>query len=89
MDTYNHIKNFNPVQYSVFLSGIVLTFLFLYMCVQVLDIAFDYKGHRLVTASSDATACIWNVHSDFKLMAKLEGHREEVSKVISLLVLLF
>jgi dynein assembly factor with WDR repeat domains 1 len=51
------------------------------ICVQVLDIAFDYKGQRLATASSDATACIWDVHSDFKLLAKMEGHREEVSKV--------
>jgi WD40 repeat protein len=51
--------------------------------VQVLDIAFDYKGHRLSTASSDATACIWDVQSDFKLLAKMEGHKEEVSKVIS------
>lgn len=49
---------------------------------QVLDIAFDYTGHRLSTASSDATACVWDVHSDFKLLAKMEGHREEVSKVI-------
>jgi WD40 repeat protein len=55
---------------------------FHYVCVQVLDIAFDYKGHRLSTASSDATACVWDVHSDFKLLAKMEGHREEVSKVI-------
>jgi WD40 repeat protein len=57
--------------------------------VQVLDIAFDYKGHRLATASSDATACIWDVHSDFKLLAKMMGHSDEVSKVISLLALLF
>jgi WD40 repeat protein len=61
---------------------------FYYICVQVLDIVFDYTGHRLATASSDATACIWDVHSEFKLLAKMKGHREEVSKVI-LLVLLF
>ncbi|PSN42424.1 Dynein assembly factor with WDR repeat domains 1 [Blattella germanica] len=48
---------------------------------QVLDIAFDYKGYRLATASSDATARIWDVHSDFKLLAKMKGHSEEVSKV--------
>lgn len=52
---------------------------------QVLDISFDYKGHRLATASSDATACIWDVQSDFKLLAEMEGHTAEVSKVISLL----
>ena len=48
---------------------------------KVLDIAFDYKGQRLATASSDATARVWDVHSDFKLLAKMEGHKEEVSKV--------
>lgn len=58
-----------------------------YICVQVLDIAFDYKGHQLATASTDATACIWDVHSDFKLLAKMKGHKEEVSKVISLFLL--
>ncbi|XP_021915899.1 dynein assembly factor with WDR repeat domains 1 isoform X2 [Zootermopsis nevadensis] len=47
---------------------------------EVLDIAFDYKGHQLATASTDATACIWDVHSDFKLLAKMKGHKEEVSK---------
>lgn len=48
---------------------------------EVLDIAFDCRGKRLATASSDSTARVWDVDSNFKLLTVMEGHREEVSQV--------
>jgi len=38
-------------------------------------------GRRLATASSDCSACIWDVNSG-DLVAAMMGHTEEVSKVL-------
>lgn len=49
---------------------------------EVLDVAFDNQATKLASASSDATARLWNITGDFQEIAVLEGHREEVSKSI-------
>lgn len=47
---------------------------------EVLDLAFDNRGRKLATASSDTTARVWNVSNNFEQLALMEGHKEEVSK---------
>ena len=47
---------------------------------EVLDLAFDNKGQKLATVSSDTTARIWDVSGSFQQLNLLEGHREEISK---------
>lgn len=47
---------------------------------EVLDVALDNQGSRLASASSDATARLWDITGEFKEIAVLEGHQEEVSK---------
>jgi len=47
---------------------------------EVLDLAFDNNGKRLATASSDTTAQVWDISSNFQQLALMKGHREEVSK---------
>lgn len=39
----------------------------------------------MATSSSDCSARIYDVKSDFKELAVMKGHREEVSKVRSIL----
>jgi len=46
----------------------------------VLDIAFDYTGQRLLTASADGTARCYN-STTHSLLSKMEGHEGEISKV--------
>jgi len=46
----------------------------------VLDICFDSVGRRVATASSDGSACIWDVSSGDLISAMIE-HTEEVTKV--------
>lgn len=48
---------------------------------EVLDVCFDYVGKRLASASNDCTCKVWNLESDFRLMAIAAGHSDEVSKV--------
>uniref|UniRef100_A0A1I8IZ95 Dynein assembly factor with WD repeat domains 1 n=1 Tax=Macrostomum lignano TaxID=282301 RepID=A0A1I8IZ95_9PLAT len=48
---------------------------------EVLDVAFDLPGHRLASASADATGRCWDIRGSFRLLCKLEGHEGEVSKV--------
>lgn len=50
-------------------------------CPQVLDICFDWAGQRVATSSSDNSARIYDVRADFRELAVMKGHREEVSKV--------
>ena len=47
---------------------------------EVLDVAFDYTGQYLLTASADSTAQVFNA-STHQLLSKLEGHEGEISKV--------
>lgn len=47
---------------------------------EVLDIAFNSTGTRLVTASADSTARVYNVHNG-ACMSLLTGHEGEISKV--------
>ena len=47
---------------------------------EVLDLTFDNNGKKLASASSDTTARVWDVTSDFQQLALMKGHREEVSK---------
>ncbi len=47
---------------------------------EVLDVAFDYTGQFLLSASADTTARIYNAVTH-QLIAKLEGHEGEISKV--------
>lgn len=47
---------------------------------EVLDLAFNRNGRKLATASSDTTARVWNVNGDFRQLALMTGHREEISK---------
>lgn len=47
---------------------------------EVLDLAFENNDKKLATASSDTTARIWDISSNFQQLALIEGHREEVSK---------
>lgn len=51
---------------------------------EVLDLSFDNKGKKLATASSDATARVWDAATNFEEIAVMSGHREEVSKGIRL-----
>jgi len=55
---------------------------------EVLDVTFDYTGQYLLTASADSTARLYNVATQ-QLMAKLEGHEGEISKVSDLVVCMF
>lgn len=48
---------------------------------EVLDVAFDYTGRRVATASSDGTAKIWDATTNYKMLALIVGHTDEVSKV--------
>lgn len=47
---------------------------------EVLDVAFDYTGQYLLSASADSTGRVYNTQTH-QLVAKLEGHEGEVSKV--------
>ena len=47
---------------------------------EVLDVAFDYTGQHLLTASADATARCYNA-VNHNLITKFEGHEGEISKV--------
>jgi dynein assembly factor with WDR repeat domains 1 len=47
----------------------------------VLDVAFDYTGQYLLSASADSTARVYNA-TTHQLVSKLEGHEGEISKVI-------
>ena len=47
----------------------------------MLDVAFDYTGQRLLTASADGTARCYN-STTHSLLSKMEGHQGEISKVI-------
>jgi len=47
---------------------------------EVLDVAFDYTGQYLLSASADGTARVYNAITH-QLISKLEGHEGEVSKV--------
>lgn len=47
---------------------------------EVLDVAFDYTGQMLLTASADGTARCYNAVSH-NLISKFEGHEGEISKV--------
>lgn len=47
---------------------------------EVLDVAFDYTGQYLLTASADGTARCYNAVTQ-NLVSKLEGHEGEISKV--------
>ena len=47
---------------------------------EVLDVAFDPCGQRVVTASMDGTARVYDVQTH-ELITALEGHDGEVSKV--------
>lgn len=49
----------------------------------MLDVAFDYTGQRLLTASADGTARCYN-STTHSLLSKMEGHQGEISKVIRL-----
>ena len=46
----------------------------------MLDVAFDFTGQHLATASADGTARVYNAITH-NCVAKLEGHEGEVSKV--------
>jgi len=46
----------------------------------VLDVAFDYTGQYLLSASADSTARVYNA-TTHQLITKLEGHEGEISKV--------
>lgn len=46
---------------------------------EVLDIALNYQGLKLASASSDSTARMWDISGDFKELFVLDDHREEVS----------
>ena len=54
---------------------------------EVLDVTFDYTGQYLLTASADSTARLYNVATQ-QMMAKLEGHEGEISKVSDLRIML-
>lgn len=47
---------------------------------EVLDVAFDYTGQYLLSASADSTARVYNA-TTHQLISKLEGHDGEISKV--------
>ena len=47
---------------------------------EVLDVAFDYTGQHLLTASADGTARCYNA-INHNLVTKFEGHEGEISKV--------
>jgi len=47
---------------------------------EVLDISFNSTGTRLVTASADSTARVYNVHTG-ACIGILTGHDGEISKV--------
>jgi dynein assembly factor with WDR repeat domains 1 len=49
----------------------------------VLDVAFSLNGKLFATASADGTALIYNAQT-FELVHELKGHRDEISKVISI-----
>lgn len=64
------------------LSVYSFTYKILVLCpYKVLDICFDWAGQRMATASSDCSARVYDVKSDFKELAVMKGHRGEVSKV--------
>ena len=44
-------------------------------------IAFDNVGHRLLTASADGTAKVWNAQTG-ALLASLNGHKKEVASAL-------
>lgn len=46
----------------------------------MLDISFNSTGTRLVTASADCTARVYNVHTG-ACIGILNGHEGEISKV--------
>lgn len=48
---------------------------------EVLDVAFNSTGTRLVTASADSTARVYNVNNGVCL-AVLSGHEGEISKAL-------
>lgn len=47
---------------------------------EVLDVAFDFSGQYLLSASADGTARVYNA-TTHQLISKLEGHESEISKV--------
>ena len=47
---------------------------------EILDVAFDYTGHHLATASADGTVRVYSSITQ-NCVTKLEGHDGEVSKV--------
>ena len=47
---------------------------------EVLDVAFDFTGQYLLTASADGTARCYNSVTH-NCISKLEGHEGEISKV--------
>ena len=47
---------------------------------EVLDVAFDFTGQYLLSASADSTARMFNA-TTHHLMSTLEGHEGEISKV--------
>lgn len=46
----------------------------------MLDVAFDFSGQYLLSASADGTARVYNA-TTHQLISKLEGHESEISKV--------
>lgn len=46
----------------------------------MLDVAFDFTGQHLLTASADSTARCYNAVTH-NLVSKFEGHEGEISKV--------
>lgn len=53
-----------------------------------MDIAFDLCGNRLATASQDCTSRIVDCKADFKELALIEGHNDEISKVNIIIIIL-
>ncbi|NXS10703.1 DAW1 factor, partial [Neodrepanis coruscans] len=47
---------------------------------EVLDVCFDFTGQRIVTASADGSARVYNAETK-ECIAKLEGHGGEISRV--------
>jgi dynein assembly factor with WDR repeat domains 1 len=47
---------------------------------EVLDVAFDYTGQYLLTASADGTARCYNAITHHQ-ECKMQGHEGEISKV--------
>lgn len=48
---------------------------------EVLDVAFDLTGQHLVTCSVDGTGRVYDTATQ-QLVSILEGHENEISKVI-------